>query len=276
MFRCDNGSTMLIEPSFRGRILLLSSLAAALTILSAAAAIRDPALYQGVMADSLVIGSLGFDVVSVLAAAALLGCVWAIRRGQERFWLVWVGLTAHLFYAYALYGFGLVYNFLYLVYLAVLGLAAYSLILFGAGLHRPLVRDWVPPRLPRQALGAVLLAVVTMFAIAWLMMLLPALGRRSSLPAGTVIALDLALALPALVVVAVLLFRGRPLGDLLAPGAFVMIAAVTLGVGAAEFVRPYFGQAPDLRMAGAYFLPTVISGACGMLAFRRVGAALRR
>jgi hypothetical protein len=141
---------MLIDCAQRRVVLLLSGLAATLVVVSACAALWNVQLYQPVMAEPLVIGSLGFDLVSLVSALLLLGCIWAIGQGLERYRLFWPGLVGHLFYAYALYAFGLVYTDMYLLYLAVVGLAAYSLIFFAVGINRQLLVRWTPVRLPRR------------------------------------------------------------------------------------------------------------------------------
>ncbi|NJL81092.1 MAG: hypothetical protein HC917_24055, partial [Richelia sp. SM2_1_7] len=62
--------------------------------------------------------------------------------------------------------------------------------------------------------------------------------------------LDLAFVLPLLVIGAVLLFRKKPFGDLLAP--VILIKAGTLGfsVFLGELLKPYFGQGLDPFMIG--------------------------
>ena len=59
----------------------------------------------------------------------------------------------------------------------------------------------------------------SVFAVSWASMLVTAIVHDVTLPAASVIVLDLAFALPLLAIVAALLVLRRPMGDILAPGA---------------------------------------------------------
>ena len=97
-----------------------------------------PGALPALHARSLLPGAMSQDIVSLMAAVGLLVCLWRMRRGAPRAWLVWVSLNGYLFYAYASIPFEQIYNPLYLVYIAMTGLTLYSLIFFFAWLDRGL------------------------------------------------------------------------------------------------------------------------------------------
>ena len=130
------------------------------------------------------------------------------------------------------------------------------------------------PPLPRKTMATTLLTIVTLFAVGWTVMLVDALARREEIAGGIVLVLDLPFSLPLLAIVAVLLLRHRPLGDVLAPGVFAMTAAITLGVAVGEFIRPLFDQSFSVWPATPYLIPGSVCFAFAFIAFRRVGPLL--
>ena len=70
----------------------------------------------------------GTDLVSlVVAMPALAGSLFLARRGSRRALLVWLGSLACITYTY-LYSFAIVWNRLFLVYVALLSLSGFTLV----------------------------------------------------------------------------------------------------------------------------------------------------
>jgi hypothetical protein len=267
---------MLVESRYRRPIFLLSGIAALLTAVSATTSLASADVYRGVISEQLTMGSLGFDVMSLLASVGLVGCLMAIERGHERWWLVWLGVQAYLAYAYALYAFGLVYTRLYFLYIAILTLSVFALAAFREGVGRDALRKDRHVKMPRRTMGVFLVALAIVLALIWGSMLLSAIAYHEPLPAATVIVLDLAFALPLLAIVGAMLVRRRPLGDFLATAVFTMAAAITLGVAVGELFRPAFGDELHLDLMTPFLLPGLACLAFAIVAFRRVSASLPR
>ena len=265
---------MLIDRVHRRRVFLLSGISALLTILTAATTLADVSVYDDALMPSLLLGTLGFDAMSLVAGAALIACLWALERKREQFWLAWLGLQSYLLYAYSIYSLGLVYTRLYFLYVAIVGLSAYALAGFALHFDSRKLRDWRPMPLPRKTMGVVLVVTGMAFAVGWIVVLADSLLRREPLAAGIVIVLDLAFSLPLLVIAGLLLYRRRPLGDLLAPGVFLLSAAITLAVAVGEFMRPAFGQDFNVWPATPYLIPGVVCLTFAILAFKRVGPVI--
>lgn len=265
---------MLVDRTHRHRLFLLSGISALLAAVSAAATVFNLNMYGGVLPPEMRLGTLGLDIMSLLVAVALLGCLLALERGRERYWLLWIGLQGYLLYAYAIYAFGRVYTPLYFLYLAIVGLSAYGLAVFGRALNLRALRHWHGGRLPRRTMGVVLVLIAGLFMVAWSAMLLAAISQHVEVPAATVIVLDLAFSLPLLAIVGLLLFRKRPIGDVLAPGVFSMSAAITLAVAIGELLRPAFGERFSIITAAPYLLPGSVCLAFAVLAFKRIGPSI--
>ena len=240
---------MLVERAPRRRIFLLSGLSAVVTALTTVWTLSHTSVYDGALPPSLLLGTLGFDVTSLVASIAVAAVVVALDRGAERFWLLWLGLQAYLLYAYSLAGFAVHFD-------------------------SHVLAKWNAGRMPRRTMGASLMMVAVVFAVLWILTIFGFLGDDMPQSAAIVLVLDLAFTLPLLVIVAVLLLRREPLGDFLAPGVFVMSAAITLGVAVGEFLRPAFGEPFSLVVSAPYLVPGVVCAAFSLLSFRRVSAGL--
>ena len=252
--------------------LKFAAIAAWLSIGAALIAVVNPALYQGVLDETLLVGMLGGDVTSLVVAVLVLGGLRVIRRGRNESWLVVPGLVAYLMYAYSLYTFGLVYTPLYPVYAAIVACAAWSLVLMALRVDHASINRALSPHFPRRTTGAYLLGVVAMFVALWSVLLWQAVRDQSVIPAGVVIAFDLTFALPLLAIVALLLLRRRVTGELLAVPVLVMTAAITGSVGVAECFKPVMGAPIDAAMAAVYFAPAIGAGALAFAGYRALAS----
>jgi hypothetical protein len=267
---------MLVDRHHHAQILTLSALSSVAAVIASSATLLNTDIYTGVLPPELFLGSVGFDVMSLIVGATLLFCLAGIKAGHDRWWLVWTGLQGYLLYAYALYAFGLVFTPLYLLYLAIVGMSAFSLALFWRSVNPRVLMHVQMSNAPRRTMGTALLTVSSVFSVVWIVALAEAIAQALEMPAATVIVLDLAFTLPLMAVVGVLLLQKKPMGYLLAPGAFGLSAAITLGVAFGEFIRPLMGGEFTWRTTLPYLLPGLICFGFSWLAFARIGHSLPR
>lgn len=179
----------------------------------------------------------GNDLVTLALALPLL--VWSLtawRRGSQRGALVWLGLLAYTLYNYAFYLFGAAFNRLFLVYALLFTLSVGALI--SAALSLPLTElgRVFGPRTPARGISVFIALFALLLASLWLSRILgfvvsgevPTDILATGHPTGVVYALDLTLLVPALAVAAVLLWKRRPEGFVLA--TVMMIKATTYSV----------------------------------------------
>jgi hypothetical protein len=175
----------------------------------------------------------GQDLLTLLTVPVLVWGAARARAGSLRAHLLWVGLMLYYVYSYLMYALATPYNDAFLAYLAALGLSGFGLLSGLARIDAPRARPafrW----LPRRGLAGYLLAVGVGFAALELAPILAALP--GGVPAGgfapgmpnPVYALDLTLFLPLCIGTAVMLWRDRPTGPVLA--AIVLIKKATLGL----------------------------------------------
>lgn len=174
----------------------------------------------------------GQDLVTLLAAIALLWGGVRARRGSLAGHIVWLAVCLYVPYTYLMYVVA-PYNDALLVYIAALGLGLYLLL---DGLFR-LDAAAVAPAfvdVPRRGVAWFLLAVAALFAALWLTEIVSVWpgGVPDSLFAydipSVVHVLDLGIVLPLLAITGVMLLRGHPMGPVLA--AMLLVKTVTLGL----------------------------------------------
>jgi hypothetical protein len=174
----------------------------------------------------------GGDLVSLVLVTPLLAASLVLAmRGSRRAVAVWIGCLAYAAYDYAFYALGATFNDAFIFHVAAMSLAVYAIGCWMVSLSAATVSIVSPePRAPRTV-GWFLVVVGVLQAALWVFVIvrnaltgevihdIPVAGQH------LVLALDLGLSMPAIVLGGVLLARGAPLGFLLGPAMAVMGAA---------------------------------------------------
>lgn len=174
----------------------------------------------------------GQDVVTLLAAVALVWGAVRARAGSLAGHIVWLAVTLYVPYTYLMYVVA-PYNDALLLYIAAFGMSVFGLLngLFRLDAHA--VAEAFTA-VPRRGVAWFLLVVAALFATLWLVDILSVWpgGVPESLIVydipSTVHVLDLAIVLPLLVLAGVLLLRGHPVAPVLA--AILLVKMLTLGL----------------------------------------------
>ncbi len=232
----------MIAPATAPILLRLSDAAAILTLAAVAAALILPGAYVAVP-DHLRPGAWSQDTISAPAALALLVVNARLRQGWEKGWLIWAGLLGYLIYAYGLYSFDRVMNPAYPLYLAVLSVSVFAAFLFARAVDLRAVGAGAKPP-PRRLVAGLFALLLALFVPLWGVQLLPAMAARAPLPGQTIFVLDLAFALPLTGLTAWLLWRGSPVGDLLAIPMLMKVAVLGISVVLGTFYTWAFFDGP--------------------------------
>jgi hypothetical protein len=174
----------------------------------------------------------GNDLITLFAVPVLLGGYSFSRRGSDRGRLIWLGALWYLLYNYAFYLFGTRFNDIFLLYAALVAGSLWALIL---GLARTDVHGLAGrfrSSTPVRWISAYLAIATVGLAIAWIGQSLsfatggkpPQIMIDSGATTSYVFALDLTLAVPLMLVAAVLLWRRQAWGYGL--GAIVAVKGV--------------------------------------------------
>lgn len=230
----------------------LAASAAVLAAVGSILGLLKPERFYGDETAKLVVAVLAQDLVNLFVVAPLMVLLAAAaRRGSVASALCLVGFLAFTAYNYAIYAFSIHFGPLFLLWVAVLGLAVFalagSLVFLSAS-----AADACPSGIAVRVSGWFLIVVPMLFALLWLSEIVPDLlsGRGSTsasaweVPTNPVHVLDLAFFLPAVCVVGVLLLRGHRLGFAAAPGSLVWMLLTSLPILVAPFVAQARGEDP--------------------------------
>ncbi len=201
--------------------------------------------------------AIGQDAITLFVALpALVVSAILAGRGSARARLVWLGVLVYIVYTYVGYAFAVRFNYLFLVYVAVLGCALYALI---GGIART---DWnamkagfgegTPVRTVSMFLGVVAL----LFYLIWLSDAVPAVlvGQPSQelldtgTPTNFIHVLDMAWILPALLIIAYKLWHRESIGFGLTGAALVFLALLALAILGMAVVMVAQGQPPVIPL----------------------------
>lgn len=209
-----------------------------------------PVMNGSARGTALTMFALALPVLAVGLVNSARGSVW----GRAAL----IGAIGYLTYNATLLVYATPFNELFLAYVALLGLSLWSLVsaLLDPG---PLLTP--DSRLPTRGIAAFILLVVALNALAWLRFVVPDLGEDppgfldgTGLTTNPIYVQDLAVWLPALAIVAVLLWQRRPSGVFLAGAGLVFWEIEAIGVA----VDQWFGHRADPASDVATLAGTVL------------------
>jgi hypothetical protein len=233
----------------RGPVYWLSAALAAAAAAGSLLTFTVPSLLRG---TAVMNGSArGTALVVLLAGVPVLACSMLLAaRGSAAAVITWLGSAGFLLYNSLMFVFATPANRLFPLYLAMLGLSAWSA---GALLRQADVAALgalFSPRTPVRGIAVYMWATVALNAAAWLARIVPAVVRGgppgylrgTGLTTNIVYVQDLALWLPLLAVAAAWLWRRRPWGYLLAGAGLALWVLESASIAADQ----WYGHAADL------------------------------
>lgn len=224
---------------------------------------------------------VGQDIVNLLVVLpALLVSTYFVAKGSVRGLLVWLGLLVYIVYSYVLYAFFVHFNRLFLVYTAVLGLAFWTLVGTAVGLRPDRLAAAFDRERTYRAQVVYLMASGLLFAVLWLSDIVPALVSgmpprdvaEVGLPVNPIHVLDLAFALPAMLVTALSLRKRGLFGLVLAVPLMTFAAVMGTAIVGMSFVMQFRRLAADTDVVvGVCIGLTAIAIGLAYEFLRRVG-----
>jgi hypothetical protein len=219
---------------------------------------RDP--------PSLVAQAIAQDVITlVVALPALVIAAILASRGSERGQLVWLGVLGYVVYTYLTYAFGIRFNPMFLVYVALLGCSLYALIGGLATTDFEALKVTFAQKTPVKAASVFLAVVAVLFYLVWLSEAVPAvlMGEvpqsvvEDGTPTNVVHVVDMAWLLPGMLLTALWLWRKRAIGYALAGALLTLLALLVLAIVAMAVV--------DMSLYGAAVFGILSAISLGML-----------
>ena len=181
--------------------------------------------------------AIGLDYANLIVVILLLVSTYYVSKNSLRAYLVWLGAYIYIIYAFAIYAFAVHFNFLFLIYIIILGVSFYTLV---GGLRAVDTKNLSASFLlntKSKIVSALLMIIGILFGLLWLSEIVPSLLSNEIPPSlvetglwvNPVHVLDLAFILPGMIITSVLLGRRNMLGFLLAVP--LMVFSVTMGAG---------------------------------------------
>lgn len=241
-------------------------LAISLAVVSAAGAFGPDTYARD--AESIAAQGAGQDLVDLfLVVPLLLISLFFMLRENRIAMLIYAGTVSYILYSFVIYALGIHFNSLFLLYCLTLGLSLYAFILILIELNSREVESWFGPKLPKKTTGVYLILVSVLFYIFWLKDVVPPLLENTipksvsdyRLLVNPVHVIDISIALPGLIIAAVLLMKKRRLGIILAliSLVYVMIMAIAL-VGMVMMVKSR-GISDDTSVAAIFIVMALLS-----------------
>ena len=226
----------------------LSSLLTAVALIQSAVGafypqiFRDPPMTAG--------NARGTDVVILFVALPMLIISMILsRRGSLRGQLTWTGALTYIAYNAAIFAFATAFNPLFLLYVATLSLAVWSLVALLTQTDVDTIRAHFAEKTPVRFFAGYLAVISLLFLMTWLKQIIPAMSDPAT-PAflvGTIMltspvhVLDLGFTLPLGFFSAVWLWQKRSWGYLLTGLLTVMMTIETASIA----MDQYFGHVHD-------------------------------
>lgn len=188
-------------------------------------------------------------VIMVLAVPVLLVAMSFTRRGSARALVVWLGALAYINYQSLLFLFATPFNSLFLIYVAMLSLAFWSIVVVVRGTNLAAFRARFSERLPARGIAIYTFVLAVLNAVLWLRTIVPAVLSEQpdtflegvGAITNAVFVQDLAFWIPLLIVGAWWLWNRRPFGELVTGAMLVLLVLESIGVATDQ----WFGARAD-------------------------------
>ena len=172
--------------------------------------------------SSQVSSNIGTDALNlVVGLPILLGSMWFARRGSLNGLLIWPGALFYILYVYTFYVLGVPFNVLFLPYIVLVTLSAYTIIGLVANIDGEAVRQRLSGKVPARVTGGMLILISMLFMIVDVFLIVTTLASHAPVSSTSYASwvTDFTVQLPALLVVGILLWRREAFGYAAAPGA---------------------------------------------------------
>jgi hypothetical protein len=255
---------------------LLLPLSITLSIVSIAGAFV-PSTYQREV-PSMAAQGAGQDMVNLfLVVPLLLVSLVLTNRGSKIASLFLGGTLAYILYSFVIYSLGIHFNQMFLLYTATLGLSLYAFILYMNDMLKKDLSEWFE-NAPKKLIGIYLIIVAAIFYALWLQSIIPALINKTipddvanyDLLVNPVHVIDMAFALPALILGGILIMKAKSTGYLIAGLSLIFMMILTIALAGMVIMLVVRGISEDYTIASVFGVLTVTSLIIIILLFKRI------
>lgn len=227
---------------------------------------------------SMAAQGMGQDLVDLfLGVPMLIGTFIFAAKGNRKARLLYAGILFYIMYSFIMYCFGVHFNRFFLLYCFTLSLSLYAFILVMSGFGRDDVGAWFGHS-PARGVSVYLFFVALVFYVLWLKAIIPA-TISNTVPAelndndflvNPIHVIDLAFALPGVILGAVLLWRKQAMGYVIASVSLVFMVFLTLALAAMVVMLKVREINEDFTIALVFGVLSISSLIFLVLLFRKV------
>jgi hypothetical protein len=227
---------------------------------------------------SIAAQGMGQDIVDLFLVVPLLLISLYYTNKKSKIASFFLGGTlAYIMYSFAIYSLGIHFNQMFLFYVSTLGLSLYAFILFMQDMANEKISSWFTDP-PKKAIGIYLIIIAIIFYALWLKSILPALIHNTipedvenyNLLVNPVHVLDMAFALPALIIGGVKIMKGKNLGYLIAALALIFMMILTTALAGMVIMLVIKGISEDYTIASVFGVLTITSIIFIILFFKKL------
>jgi len=208
------------------------------------------------------------DILTIIVCVILAILIARTTEKSYKAPIVIIGIIGSLAYLYGIFSIERIYNSMYLVYLAILSIAVFTMIYSISSLRAELVAKIEVPKLVRNSTAVFSVIVGILFSFLWIGALLPLMRTGNQIDSlYSIYLLDLAFAMPAFFITAIMTFLKKPMGYVLTPIMYILGIFVIFPLGLGELAKmlPRFNMTPDtasmimsFTLAGLFFAGAVV------------------
>lgn len=237
------------------KISILMLIVSALSLFASLKGVFDENLYYdvyqaGAMPENLIWGSQAQDIISIPLAVLLAVMTFLfLKKHSMKSFIMMIGLAWYFFYAFGLYTLQGQYTSIYLVYMAIFAISFYSIIIGVLSLKADEAKRYQIPERLRKAIIIFLFIMIGMLYPVWMLRLASDIVSHVPGPTYAVYILDLCLIFPALGFIAYMLWKKKPLANVLAGVALLKILTLCLSWAFGELSNPFVCNVFTLEMA---------------------------
>jgi len=183
--------------------------------------------------EKLLISFVSTDAVNlVLGLPILLITMWLSHKNKLIGLLCWPGALFYVLYTYATYLFGMPFNLLFLPYLLLVTLSAYTIIVIISSIDGEAVQGRLPGKVPVKTAGGILTSIAILFTGYQLIAIISAISNQISVEKVELAQwiADIMIAAPPLIIAGVKMWRRETLGYVTGTGLLFVMSILFIAV----------------------------------------------
>jgi len=266
----------MIMPYLKTLRVLTLLLVVSLSIISVAGGFF-PGTYERDSA-SMAAQGIGQDLVDLfLGIPLLIASFISAARGNRKARLLYAGILFYFMYSFIIYCFGVHFNRFFLFYCLTLTLSLYAFILVMSGFIKDDVGEWFTYS-PARGVSVYIFFIAIVFYGLWLKSIIPA-TISNTVPVeliendflvNPVHVIDLAFALPGLILGSVLLWKKQAMGYVIASVSLVFMIFLSIALAAMVIMLKVHEISEDFTIALVFAVLSVSSLVFLVLLFRKL------